>query len=69
MKDKFDLDLGFSVLFVLLFAIAAIGSACSKDTTAKASGNPHAELIPGPAGVNCYVVYDGDNKAVGGNCK
>lgn len=58
-------------IFLPLFVIATVAVAVS--SCGQASGNGfglyRAERIAGPEGVECFVIVDGANNAVGGNCK
>lgn len=49
------------ILPILLLLLAGCGDA-------KSSGIHHAVYISGPSGVSCYVILDGNDRAVGGNC-
>jgi hypothetical protein len=51
--------------YALITLLLVLTSACGKATASSA----RAETIPAPvSGVTCFIVYDAEGKAVGGNC-
>lgn len=48
----------------LIILILALTEGCA----ARASGGAEAQYIHGPPGYDCFGIYDGDGKLVGGNC-
>jgi hypothetical protein len=51
--------------YILITLLMLIVSACGK---AKASSS-RAEVVPAPlSGYTCFVIYNSDGTAVGGNC-
>ncbi len=52
-------------LYIIILALLTITSM----RCARSSPSPHAETIPTPqVGFVCFVIYDENNKAIGGNC-
>jgi hypothetical protein len=50
---------------ILLIVIALITSACGRAN----ANSARAEVVPAPLpGYTCFVVYNADGVAVGGNC-
>lgn len=52
-------------LIAIVIGLVIMSSACG---TAKGD-SARAEQVPAPkSGYSCFILYDGDGKAVGGNC-
>lgn len=67
--DHVRFFVGTSV-FGLLICMAIGGAGLERPV--KATVRPHAEFVKTPPGsllTLCYVIYDENNKAVGGNCQ
>lgn len=55
------------VLFWASFAALSLSIAAPSCSPASGEGGVRAIPIPGPAGVDCYAIMDGE-KTVGGSC-
>lgn len=62
-QDLSDILVLFAV--ILFCYVVANMTGCAPARSAQV---PYAERITGPAGVDCFVVRDGDGRAVGGSC-